>query len=433
MALKPLNHWIIHNDELAQQLDETLRFTPFYNPVRLAPSDMALKLYVPLSGNISPLAGGAVTFARNSEGVYRAALNGVLAIASDDVSRHEYTAQSGTLGYLAEFSITNKCENWNANPDLALSNINLIGDPAAVFSRVQDVEELQAAGLGNICTSGYVLKLDNSAGVSGAEIQFEGQTGNLNPHAISAWARIDSASTGQVEVKPTGQAGTDVTETHYERIVVKFTPTDTAQNVAFNCQAGGIGYLILNQLEETYAPTSPIVTLGGAASRSTDQLSYALSDGETPFLNQNEGMHAIIWHPQFLQDDIPSGVTQRITSTTTALLFFQNFGPTGEFRARSGSSTDIEIDLPQPLAPQDYVIAMRWNGTAWTIGTKTQGTWYWADMQSTFSGISENDLLVISDFIEGFHSGAANCRKLALWDQDLGQQALENFYARDAN
>ena len=122
MAPVGLKHWILHNDQLASEYDETLQLTPGYDPVRDV--DPALTLHASLLTGPDSIPGAIRAISeRNSEATYRAPRGVFLLNAPDDQSRHEYSGQDEALGVLLEPADTNKCTNWNANPDAALQNV----------------------------------------------------------------------------------------------------------------------------------------------------------------------------------------------------------------------------------------------------------------------------------------------------------------------
>jgi hypothetical protein len=72
------------------------------------------------------------------------------------------------------------------------TNIIKGGDAAAVLSVADSAPALAAVKLSNICTSGKVYRLDNSAGVGEAYLRPGGASGNNNPHSGQAYARLVS-------------------------------------------------------------------------------------------------------------------------------------------------------------------------------------------------------------------------------------------------
>ncbi len=272
MAPVGLKHWMLHNDQLAQEYDETLKLSPGYDPVRAV--DPALTFHAPLLTGPDSIPGAIrATFERNSEATYQAPRGAFLLAAGDDESRHEYTLQDEPLGVLMEPASTNKCENYNANPDPALTGLAKGGDASATLTRVQDIVGLEAAGLQNICTSGYVVRLNNTAGSSNAWVSISGGAQNTNTHQGSVyWKGTGNAFLAMVTPNPS-QALT----ANYQRFVQSLTPPGAGAFLQIAAQPGADVYFILNQLEEEIVPSSVIVTLGGATSRAVDQLSWPLA------------------------------------------------------------------------------------------------------------------------------------------------------------
>ncbi len=272
MAPVGLKHWMLHNDQLANEYDETLKLSPGYDPVRAV--DPALTFHAPLLTGPDSIPGAIrATVERNSQGTYRAPRGTFLLAAGDDESRHEYTRDDEPLGVLMEPASTNKCENYNANPDPALTGLAKGGDASATLTRVQDIVGLEAAGLQNICTSGYVVRLNNTAGSSNAWVSISGGAQNTNTHQGSVyWKGTGNAFLAMITPNPS-QALT----ANYQRFVQSLTPPGAGAILQIAAQPGADVYFILNQLEEKIVPSSVIVTRGGATSRAVDQLSWPLA------------------------------------------------------------------------------------------------------------------------------------------------------------
>jgi hypothetical protein len=167
----------------------------------------------------------------------------------------------------------NKCENWNANP-VDLTGVSKSGDAASVLSVVDDSAALVAAGLSNICTSGMVYKLDNSAGTTNAIAQFSGGTGNTNSHVVSAFMR--GSGIAKPQLSAVGASNATMTN-DYMRIDRAITPTAGTNLMTILASPGAVVYFILNQLEEGSFATPPIITTGAAASRAGDLLTADLT------------------------------------------------------------------------------------------------------------------------------------------------------------
>lgn len=136
-------------------------------------------------------------------------------------------------------------------------NVTISGDAAATCSVVSDTAALAAAGLGTICDSGRVYKLDNSAGSIGAVIAFSGATGNTNKHSSSLYIRLSGAN-GELRLNASG--GTIISPSAAYTLIKEenVTPSDTSRLLRVSVNAGGTAFFILPCLTETSsAPLTP--------------------------------------------------------------------------------------------------------------------------------------------------------------------------------
>ena len=170
-------------------------------------------------------------------------------------------------GPLIEPARTNKVTCRKSNP-VDTTNITKSGDDAAVLSVVDDSAALAAAGLSDICTSGKVYKLDNSAGAAEAYANFGGTTGNTNAHYGLCYMRAPTAAFGFLQAAGTGASGdsgvvfTATTGSYNGTVYVPFsfaiTAGATSNFMRLRANAGAIVYFILPKLEEGAFTTSPI-------------------------------------------------------------------------------------------------------------------------------------------------------------------------------
>lgn len=172
-------------------------------------------------------------------------------------------------GLLVEGARTNKCNNYNAAPNGFLTGLTKFGDAAATLTEVDDSAALAAAGLQNICPSGKVFKLDNSAGVADAVAWCAGTTANTNAHTASAYVRGGTGSFAQYSAGGS-PFGAWAASSSYARRVGTFTPADVSRVCAIVANAGQIVYFILNQLEEGSFASSPIPVAGSSVTRPAD-------------------------------------------------------------------------------------------------------------------------------------------------------------------
>lgn len=223
---------------------------------------------LPLTTNITPDIGvGAVTFTRasavwlrNDAGVYTQFGSGVAAINSD--------------GLLCEPLRVNRCTNYNAAPDAAKTNISV---SAGTVVRALRVKQLADAGLANICSSGYVWRLNNTTG-SSITITLGGTVSGTNAAAVSLFAWVTGAA---CTIQITGAKGAQLIGTNdgFERFVSEsigsVAGTEQMQIVV---PAGACIEWVLNQLEQganttVASVTSPIVIAGAVATRNATVVS----------------------------------------------------------------------------------------------------------------------------------------------------------------
>lgn len=178
-------------------------------------------------------------------------------------------------GLLMEGSVTNQCENYNANPT-DLTGVTKGGDAAATLTVVDDAAEIAAAGLGDICTSGLVYKLDNSAGsgTATAIIACDAVT-TTDEYTASAYVRCGAGS-GDISFIFQSD-GIDFSNSGYERVSFSDTPSATTRDMGIRAFAGAVVYFILNQFEKGSIATSPIVVTGGSSTRNADALTRDVS------------------------------------------------------------------------------------------------------------------------------------------------------------
>lgn len=184
------------------------------------------------------------------------------------------------IGFFSRAAITNKCTNYSGNPNGALLNMSKAGDAAATLTEVDDIAQLQLAGLYGAdrpCTNGKVYKLDNSAGTTLAIARASGSTGNTNQHTSSVYVPGGSGGLGQFisgterVVFPASSA--------YVRRTLTFIPADTGRSFNILADPGQIVYFILNQLVEGLQAGPIIVSAGAAAGVGADNLSTAVAAG----------------------------------------------------------------------------------------------------------------------------------------------------------
>ncbi len=282
-----VSHIMLHSDPLANEFNEILNAVEIFAPFQ--PLEPAISFYAPLQFNTRDLRLSQDTFSRNSEawyldgsGIYRRSLN--------DQARFE----NGRL--LMEPAKTNKCTNYNANPDPEI--INVVGGGGTV-RRIYNPGDIQAAGLQNICSSGFVVEIENeTGGLIGAYVN--GTVGNLNPHTVSLWMNTFGAS---VSLGLSGVGTVPFVTNALERCDYGAVPDNANRVLLLQIDPGDRCQFVLNQLEESPVVTSPIITEGTAGQRSTDNLLYQRPTFSDLF-NQSEGVVVADFQPLWNDDDI---------------------------------------------------------------------------------------------------------------------------------
>ncbi len=277
MAPIGLKHWMLHNNQLANEYDETLKLSPGYDPVRAA--DPALTFYAPLLTGPDSIPGAIrAVFERNSQGTYQAPRGAHLLRALDDESRHEYTPHDEPLGALLEPAITNKCENYNADADDALTNMRLSGIADGVLSAVKDEESLARSGLSSIV--GKVFFLDNRGNGLPSFVQTFGECDNLNPHSAHVYMRVLQGIGGfGIRFDQSDLIELEANDRYEKVTLANVTPDSVNNRASIKADSDSAVYFILNQLEEASVVSSAIITEGAPTSRAVDQLSWPLWGG----------------------------------------------------------------------------------------------------------------------------------------------------------
>ena len=235
-----------------------------------------------------------IDFTRPGSATYVDA-DGMIRIAAANVPRFDHT--NGRRQLLLEGPATNKVLCNNANP----TDLTGIGGSAApaVLSVVDDTAALSAAGLSEVCASGKVYKLDNSAGTEVAFAVAAGSADNTAVHSISAYLRVDA---GEAYLRISEVAnGPRVSNTAYERITLD--GHQAVENATFSVRAdpGAVVYFILPQFEQSAGTSSPIVTGGGSAvtrpadkARLSDAVAALLQRDKASILVRFEGLTGFV-------------------------------------------------------------------------------------------------------------------------------------------
>lgn len=361
------------------------------------------------------------TFTRASNGIYLDD-DGVYKVASANAIRAEYSSAGAFLGYLFEPAITNKCENYNANPDAGLSGYAEFGDAAGVLSRIDDAAALVNMGLATVAGP-LVVELDNSLGSTTYRIYINGTTGNTNEHSFSVWARRVAGSGNCILRNNAGTLTKNFTNAAYARIVLSGTPSATTNKLGIEVEAGTTCRFILNQLEELPVPSSPIITTGTSETRAIDALSWATLPAG---FSQSEGILIIELGQPSAFVAIPTFkpiVTFR-SSHLGGILNVVN-GASFVIRTSDGSTSGQTTVAGSPLsAGQRATLVVRWGASQFQIGSYSPaGVWSWNAAGAYDGAFTSNNLLSILGALDLPFLICA----LRIYNRDLAQAEIERL------
>ncbi|NQZ13245.1 MAG: hypothetical protein HRT94_00275 [Alphaproteobacteria bacterium] len=305
-------------------------------------------------------------------------INGQLVEVANHEPRFDHDEHGNRLGILIEPALTNKCQNYNANPT-STSGVSASGDVNGILSLVDDSSALTAVGLDQICTNGNVYRADNSAGTTDFVIQITGATGNLNPHSYSVYVRSPN-STGRTCRLASGAGELDIEgNTTWQRYIFENqTPDTTSREMTILVDAGKEIYFILNQLEEYQMATSVIKTQGASASRAADR-PYVDNLTQYDWFDGNQGYFTCRYSlREILDQDSYIGVIHDGSSSDTVglRLHSSNHALRGYVRAASSSqftSNNSDVHMPNLC----YSGGIRWNSTEVQLlsnGSERSGT-----------------------------------------------------------
>ncbi len=419
-ALPELFHALNHpGDELSSQFDRILNLSGMFAP--LLPLNPSLVFWAPLDYTLNDLRGSTPTFARDTAAVWRRD-DGEHFLVPSNQPRFEGRR------LLMESESTNKCANYNAEPDSALLNIVKRGDAASILSRVDDSSLLNQAGLSSICSSGLVIQLDNSAGSSWAGAYINPSVGNTNFYSWSAWAR-KVTGLGLARLRTTDNSlGIDITNFDiYERKSFVGNSQDPSLRLELFCEPGVVARVILNQVEETFAPSSPIITQGAAASRAADSLDYGNLDG---WFNQAQGMALTTIVPRFETQPSESGNISLVSTTTDNVTLSYYREPDIQFRVFDGTNNP-RVAVQSPFINASHAMATLWSATELTIGTnRNNAGWVWGDIRAYDGAFASNDKLNILDKGDwtAFRARAFHISDIQIWSENKGRAWIEDNY-----
>ncbi len=368
---------------------------------------------------------GPGTFTRASDGLYQGA-DGNWRIAGPDEPRFE----DGQL--LMEPAITNKCQNYNVDPDAALFNMTLAGSnvSATLTRKIPSVYPVEFDGIGN----GYVFELDNSPGTGSAACNITGITDNTITHTLSIWARVTKGTPLNTQLRTNdGSISVNFSNTEWQRVTVAGAPgTAGNQMQIFIGAADRVTVEFLaNQLEELPVPSSPIITQGASASRAADALTYANAD---QFFNQAQGMALITVKNRFNHGDLPAGdsffgvLSLQANIESLLRLIVSTGDPIAQTHDSTGAVSRSTFSPPWKIG-EDGFLAVLWGPTNLELGFRRQGdgtaegVWRWAT--KAYSGAFITDDLLRIAFLPKFPFSYVD---LVIYDSNKGQSWVEANY-----
>ena len=419
-------HQLIHSDAFAAELEAMGLDQSIFGPHLPAPIFQAL---VPRRAGVFDehahtfgTGDEPAAFTRASDGIYLDS-DGNYQVAAANAIRAEHSAAGAFLGYLFEPAITNKCTNYNFQPDVGLQNVTSVG---AALSRVFNTALLESVGLSGL-GNGYLIR---GEGGSGDRINVNGPTGNLNVHTVSVWARVIS---GDANLRIGGGAfpTNQPIGGEFKRYVASGAAPATfgVFEISFTA-ASTIVEFVGNQLEESSVITSSIITQGASGTRAIDGLSWAAG---LAGWSDAEGVVLLDWTPGWSLADVAAGSTikpdiWRQTSGVQGLYWEHTAGGLSRIVAREGGGTlAAGGDMgAHPVAGTAYRAAVRWNaGTSeFEPGIKVAGAWIWPAAAGAYTGTWAADVWQLAP-------GAAlpmYLKRCAVFNRDMSRATIERLF-----
>lgn len=321
-------------------------------------------------------AGTGVRNYRDVNGVWRAAPSST---ARAGQYRH-YPDDSGWGGFYREPSATNKMASYNANPT-DMTGWTKGGDASGTASVISDPATLlQDAGLHVLCSAGNLREIDGSGAATDTYI--DGPAfGNTNNHVVSAWVYGTGYFTRTGGGTPERR---DFDYAELTRIALKVTPNDVVDQFRIGVEAGDTALVIFEQVEQgNYidadgqgVPTSPIITAGSTASRTSDRM-YTTNAAVMATIGAASGGYMLEWYPmcyggatiQYLLTVANGATTFGAGANYFTIRLNNDNGYTRAAPVSDGTAaTQVSLDKPRLNFRQH--IAIGYNGVGYDLVTQ---------------------------------------------------------------
>lgn len=378
--------------------------------------------YAPYTSDLRDYALDApFTFGRASDATYLDT-GGQWRVVGQDVARFE------SAGLLLEPSVTNKCANYNADPDVDLTNMTKIGNSESVLSRVLDSSLISQSGLSELCSSGYVFELDNSGGSVNASAIIEEQAGELSMHTASAFG-VATQGTAYVGIENVGNAAAFPVGGAMVRHSYTGTTADVQNRCVITCEAGAICRFVLTQFEALSIASSPVITLGASSSRVIDMLNYT-----TPVGFDSRDLTAVFdWTPAFNADDITLNTRNNLVSFAEATdpgvgtnrwWYFLKTSGNEEYLVQIRETGFANLKFADKMiAGERLRVGVRALGDWYFVGYEdTGGVWRWGQKNDTQNVVNDGTMRIGQALLLPFHMKNLNFLEGYISEEEFEQR-----------
>lgn len=295
---------------------------------------------------------------------YYAATNGTTVDIDGVVT--EGTGSAITTGYLPTWeAASNKSVKNNKLPADTTTNCTTFdGGTGATFAVVNDLTELQAAGLSALVPGGIVLRVIAGTGFAGFDIS--GDAANVNAHSLSVYVRCTGGSAG-VSYSD-GLSYVSTTSATYVRVTSdNVVPTASTRKLRLRVAAGTTAYFILWQMTETKYTTALIPVAGSAVSRTTLDFYYP---APSSIIRDFSAIKSIRWKTTPALHGAAQVRVFEISDGTTANALWV-YRESGSWRFRliiaSAGIFNVAVLTDSPAVGSTYKIGVKRSNGQWKI------------------------------------------------------------------